>query len=90
MKLPTLLLGTAQWGWTVSRTEAFQLLDAWLKAGHRGIDCATNYPINRQLRDFRAAEKILAEYFVAHGLQDLQVTMKIGSLDNLRSPEPNL
>ena len=29
------MLGTAQWGWTVSREEAFRLLDAWLAAGLR-------------------------------------------------------
>ena len=86
----TLLLGTAQWGWTVARADAFRLLDAWLAAGHRAVDCATNYPINRRAADFRAAEKILLEYAQAHGLHDLQVTMKIGSLDNLRSPDVNL
>ncbi len=86
----TLILGTAQWGWTVSRNEAFQLLDAWLLGGYRHIDCATNYPINRNLADFRAAEKILQEYTLAHGLKDLDITMKIGSLDNLRTPEVNL
>lgn len=90
MTLPTLLLGTAQWGWTVPRTEVFRLLDAWLQAGRRGIDAATNYPINRRSEDFRAAEKMLEDYIRAHGLHDLQVTMKVGSLDNLRSPESNL
>jgi len=86
----TLMLGTAQWGWTVSKGEAFQLLDAWLGAGFRAIDCATNYPINRNPADFRAAEKILQEYIYAHGLSDLHITIKIGSLDNLRSPDVNL
>lgn len=86
----TLMLGTAQWGWTVSRQSAFQLLDAWLKAGLRHLDCATNYPINRNPADFRAAERILQEYIQAHGLQDLRITMKLGSLDNQRSPEVNL
>lgn len=85
-----LLLGTAQWAWTVSREEAFQLLDHWLKAGQKGIDSATNYPIDKNPAHFRAAENILQEYLRAHGLSDLQVTMKIGSLDNLRSPEINL
>jgi len=85
-----LLLGTAQWGWTVARSEAFRLLDAWLTAGHRAVDCATNYPINRQAADFRAAEKILLEYIRAHGVHDLRLMMKIGSLDNLRSPDVNL
>lgn len=86
----TFLLGTAQWGWTLQRTEAFRLLDNWLKAGHRAVDCATNYPINRNPTDFRAAEKMLHEYIRAHGLHDLNITMKIGSLDNLRSPDVNL
>lgn len=86
----TLLLGTAQWGWTVSRAAAFELLDTWLAAGHRHIDAATNYPINKDPADFRAAERILHEYVHAHGLRDLDLTMKIGSLNNMRSPEINL
>lgn len=86
----TLLLGTAQWGWTVEKTQAFALLDAWLNAGYTAVDCATNYPINRNPADFRAAESILAEYVRAHGLEQLELTMKIGSLDNMRSPEVNL
>jgi len=85
-----LLLGTAQWGWTVSREEAFRLLDAWLAAGQRAIDGATNYPINKNPADFRAAERLLQEYLHAHGVSDAQITMKIGALDNLRSPDVNL
>ena len=84
------LLGTAQWGWNTPKQEAFRLMDAWLAAGHRNVDCATNYPLNRHPADFRMAEKILREYVQAHGLRDLRVTMKIGSLDNMRSPEVNL
>jgi aryl-alcohol dehydrogenase-like predicted oxidoreductase len=90
MSKKQLLLGTAQWGWTVSRNEAFRLLDAWLAAGHRSIDAATNYPINKNPADFRAAEYILLEYIQAHGLRELEVTMKIGSMDNMRTPDINL
>jgi hypothetical protein len=87
----TFLLGTAQWGWNIPAKEAFGLLDAWLKAGHRGVDIATNYPINKNAADFRAAERILGEYLAAHGLRSgLSVTIKVGSLDNMRSPEVNL
>ncbi|MBX2892777.1 MAG: aldo/keto reductase [Saprospiraceae bacterium] len=86
----SLMLGSAQWGWNVAREEAFRLLDAWLATGRREVDCATNYPINRNPADFRGAEKILLEYVRAHGLRDLRITMKIGSLDNMRSPEVNL
>lgn len=86
----SLILGSAQWGWNVARQEAFRLLDTWLASGRRDVDCATNYPINRNPADFRASEKILLEYVQAHGLRDLRITMKIGSLDNMRSPEVNL
>jgi aryl-alcohol dehydrogenase-like predicted oxidoreductase len=86
----SLLLGTAQWGWNVSEKQAFGLLDAWLSAGYRAVDCATNYPINRNPSDFRAAEKILLAYVKAHGLHDLKITMKIGSMDNMRTPDINL
>lgn len=86
----TLLLGTAQWGWTVPRDKAFRLLDTWLAAGYRHLDAATNYPINKIPADFRASERILREYIRAHGLRDLNITMKIGSLDNLRTPDIDL
>lgn len=86
----TLVLGTAQWGWTVSKPAAFKILDAWIGAGMREIDCATNYPINKIPADFRASENILFEYLSAHGLHDMHITMKIGSLDNMRSPVSNL
>ena len=86
----TLILGTAQWGWNVSRDEAFRMLDLWLQSGGRHIDAATNYPINKNPADFRAAEKILHEYVRAHGLRDLDITMKIGSTDNMRTPDINL
>lgn len=84
------MLGSAQWGWNTTRDEAFRLLDAWLETGRRDIDCATNYPINRIPADFQAAQNILAEYIRAHGLHDLRITMKIGSLDNMRTPDVNL
>jgi aryl-alcohol dehydrogenase-like predicted oxidoreductase len=90
MQSKDLLLGTAQWGWTVPRAEAFRLLDAWVEAEQREVDTATNYPINRQPADFRAAEAMLEEYVRAHGLHDLRILMKVGGRDNMRSPEPNL
>ena len=85
-----LVLGTAQFAWTIQRPQAFDLLDAWLSAGHNRVDCATNYPINKNPADFRAAERILREYCQAHGLNDLRITMKVGSLNNLRTPDASL
>jgi aryl-alcohol dehydrogenase-like predicted oxidoreductase len=87
---PSLALGTAMWGWTVAPEAAFALLDAFYAAGGREVDGATNYPINKIPEDFRRAERILAEWAGAHGVTDLKVMMKVGSIDNLRSPEHNL
>ncbi len=68
-------------------------MELWLSAGKNGVDGATNYPINQNIRDFKAAESILAEFVRTHGLTrrgDLDITMKIGSLTNLRSPDNDL
>ena len=86
-KKKELVLGTAQWGWTIGRETAFEILEYWSGAGFRSIDCATNYPINRQPECFRAAEGILSDFILAHGLKDLDVTMKVGSMDNMRTPD---
>jgi aryl-alcohol dehydrogenase-like predicted oxidoreductase len=90
MKNKQLLLGTAQWGWTMSKEKAFQVLDAFYESGFRQIDCATNYPINKIETDFRAAEKIITQWVQANGINDLEVMMKIGSVSNLRTPDCNL
>ncbi len=89
-KIPSLLLGTAQFGWNINRQNSFELLDAFYESGFRQIDSATNYPINKISSDFRAAENILLEWIRINGIQDLRVMMKIGSLNNLRTPECNL
>ncbi len=89
-KIPTLLLGTAQWGWNTDKRTAFELLDIFYESGFRQIDSATNYPINKNVADFRASELILSDWLRTNGVQDVQVMMKIGSLNNLRTPECNL
>ncbi|MBK8492426.1 MAG: aldo/keto reductase [Saprospirales bacterium] len=85
--MPTPLLGTASWGWKIPAPTAFDLLDAFYAAGLRQIDTATNYPINKIPADFRKAETILTEWMKTHGVHDLQITAKVGSINNLRSPE---
>ncbi|MCB0595868.1 MAG: aldo/keto reductase [Lewinellaceae bacterium] len=87
---PTLLLGTAMWGWTVPRATCFDLLDRFYRQGFREVDGATNYPINKNPEDFRKAEGILLEWIKANGVQDLKATMKVGSINNLRTPDNNL
>lgn len=85
-----LALGTAMWGWTIDKITAFALLDDFYQSGCRILDAATNYPINKQPGDFRKAENILLQWIHAHGITDLKVMMKIGSLNNMRSPDNNL
>lgn len=84
---PDLMLGSAMWGWTVSRERAFQLLDHWYAQGFRKVDTATNYPIDKVPEHFRLAERILTEWSRTHGVNDLQVTVKVGSLNNLHTPD---
>lgn len=87
---PTLLLGTAMWGWTTSRQTAFEMLDEWYAQGLREVDAATNYPIDKDPAHFRLAERILVEWIDAHGIDDLQVVVKVGSINNLRTPDHDL
>lgn len=84
---PSLVLGTAMWGWTTPAATAFALLDEWYDRGLREVDTATNYPIDKDPGHFRLAEQILQEWIRVHGISDLQVMQKIGSVNNLRSPE---
>lgn len=85
-----LVLGTAMWGWNVEDKEAFRLLDSYYEKGFRKVDAATNYPINKKVADFRRSEQILEAWIRANGISDLEIMVKVGSLNNLRTPEHNL
>jgi len=85
-----LILGTAMWAWTMPKRQCFEVLDAFYEKGGREVDTATNYPINKHPVDFRAAENILLDWINTHGIRDLKVMMKIGSLNNLGTPDHNL
>ncbi len=89
-EIPGLLLGTAMWGWAIPRQRCFELLDSFYENGFREVDTATNYPINKKPEDFRKAENILLEWIRAHRPPGLQVMMKVGSVDNMRTPDHNL
>ena len=87
---PDLILGTGMWGQTVSKSEAFTILDKFYDMGFRDIDTATNYPINKNSLDFRAAENILLEWIKTHKINDLRIICKFGSVNNMFTPEHNL
>lgn len=90
MNPPDLVLGTAMWGWTMDKPTCFKVLDYFYAKGYRKVDGATNYPINKIPADFRLSERILEEWIQANQVNDLEITMKIGSINNMRSPEHNL
>ncbi|MEO0725338.1 MAG: aldo/keto reductase [Bacteroidota bacterium] len=86
----SLVLGTAMWGWTLTEDECFRIMDAYYDQGGRWVDSATNYPINKNPADFRRAEQILSAWIASRGVQDLSIIMKVGSINNLYTPENNL
>ena len=84
------LLGTAMWGWTTPESTCFELLDFFYQQGLREVDTATNYPIDKNPEHFRVAEKILQKWIAANGVSDLRVMVKVGSINNLMTPEHEL
>lgn len=89
-KKTDLLLGTALWSWTIQKSTCFELLDEFYASGYRIVDCASNYPINKDPGYFRAAESIIEEWLKVNQVNDLSLLMKVGSLDNSGSPINNL
>lgn len=97
MKTPTLspdnkklVLGTALWGWGIERSEAFELLEHFLQSGGQLVDTATNYPINKQKADYGLATRWIAEWVSHNQKSELALTIKIGSSDNMGSPDTKL
>jgi aryl-alcohol dehydrogenase-like predicted oxidoreductase len=90
VKEVSLILGTALWGWTVDNEKCYRLLDKFYAAGFRKIDTASNYPINRDPECYRFAENMLEEWIKSTGVEDLEIIVKIGSIDNSGSEENNL
>ncbi|HHJ50536.1 MAG TPA: aldo/keto reductase [Phaeodactylibacter sp.] len=80
-------LGTAFWGWRIATERCFELLNAFYECGFRYVDTATNYPIDKQPEHFRLAESILQQWIRAHGVGDLRICQKVGSLNNTGGPE---
>lgn len=84
-----LVLGTALWGWSINKKEAFSILESFIDLGGRYIDCATNYPINKNIQDHGLALEWLEEWNNTNNTS-LFIIVKIGSMDNLGSPNYDL
>lgn len=85
-----LVLGTALWGWGTDKVAAFDLLDAYVSAGGRAVDAASNYPINGVAEDCGKAMRWLAEWCQQNPETTLSVLVKIGSLNNSGKPDFDL
>lgn len=78
------------WGWTVSKSEAFRLLDSFEEWGGVIIDSATNYPISGDSASNGEALMWISEWLVQNPKTKLKVLIKVGSKDNLGSSESDL
>ena len=82
-----LVLGTSKWN---DKKVGFQLLDLWAKSGYSQVDTATNYPIDLNPAHFRLSENIIAQWLKLNQGSDLKINVKIGSINNFRTPENDL
>ena len=79
-----LILGTSLWGWTVKKKECFKILDTFYNNGYRWIDTATNYPINSDIKYFRYAENLIAEWIKNNDRFKYRVKNKTGNPPQLK------
>ena len=78
------------WGWSVSKDQAFSILDYFYQSGGRYIDTAHNYPINAIESDLNKSFLILSAWCKSRNITDLKVTYKVGSITNTRIATCNL
>ncbi len=84
------ILGTALWGWGITRTEAFALLEHFFESGGVIVDTAINYPINKREDDFGLAVRWLSEWTHLHSNEKYSLIVKLGSKNNMGGPEIDL
>lgn len=61
------------------------VLDNFVENGGLYIDCATNYPINKNIKDYGLALLWIEEWIKINN-KKLFIIVKIGSVDNLGTP----
>ncbi|EOI6869229.1 aldo/keto reductase [Yersinia enterocolitica] len=88
--MKSICLGTAMWGDGIDRDSAFAILDEYYSQGFRTIDTASNYPINDIPSCLHASENILSEWIKCHGIHDLSIIYKFGSIVNSNVPDNDL
>lgn len=84
------VLGTAMWGWSISKNEAYSILENFLASGGSFIDTASNYPINKCKKDHGLALNWLLDWKKSNPHSKMSLIVKIGSKDNLGGPDIDL
>ena len=67
LKVSELCLGTMQWGWTATKEQAFQIMDAFVEAGGNFLDTADVYSRWVEGNPGGVSEKIIGEWMKARG-----------------------
>ena len=85
-----LLLGSAGWGKSINKAEAFKIIEEFQNNGLKIIDSATNYPINGVKMDYGLALSWLGEWIRKSDIGDAKIFVKIGSVDNSGNDDVDL
>ena len=88
--MESLILGSARWGSKIDKGTVFKMLDKFIEHGGRQIDGAVNYPINGIAKDFGLANRYLSEWISLNSEVDLNIFIKLGSINNSGGPESDL
>lgn len=86
----TILLGSALWGWGIDKKTVFKILDQFISHGYRAIDIATNYPISNNADEYGQSLNWLKEWMSQNLDINLEITCKIGSLENIKTTNNSL
>jgi hypothetical protein len=73
-------LGTAGWAHKVTKIEAYKILKTFYENGFRWIDTATNYPIDREPKNYGKTISWISDFYA--DFPDLKVYVKVGSATN--------
>lgn len=77
-----LLLGSAMWGWSVERSEVFDLISTFTERGGIWIDTAVNYPINKEPADYGRAIQFISDWLCHSGRTETAILVKVGATEN--------
>lgn len=81
VEISPIFLGTAGWAQKVTKEEAYRILETFYRNGFRWIDTATNYPMDREPKNYGKTISWLSDFY--SDFPDLKVFVKAGSATNL-------